>query len=339
MKNWWKILGVLLVVYVYVGGLTTPLTPGLMKAKVMLQDSLTTSVKITAYNTHFTSNSNTYFITDDEGSQKLNAQSAEVVDDETVILTFDNVEMSSAARALFIANDTDGRMSMVNAFQVFDAPTKNQLLSPLEEVTEQRKSFGFPFREMLFETIRNLLFHVPMWFSMMFLMGISLFYSIKFLNKEDIYADAKASSAAKIAMFFAVLGLVTGSIWARFTWGAWWVLNDNKLNGAAITFLIYAAYFVLRAATEDPLKRARLAGVYNIFAFVMMLVFIMVLPRVTDTLHPGNGGNPAFSQYDLDSSLRVFFYPAVIGWIIIGVWMYQLKNKKEIKELEIYNEA
>lgn len=339
MKNWWKILGVLLVVYVYIGGLTTPLNPGLMSVKQLAADSLMTKIELTAYNTHFTAGKNDAFITDDEGVNRLNARSIDVLNDQQLVLVFDKVQMSSAARALFVNNDMDGRMSIVNAFQVFDAPSKPELLSNLQSDEEFRKSFGFPFREMLFETIRNLLFHVPMWFTMMFLMGMSLVFSIQFLSKENINKDAAAASAAKIALFFATLGLITGSLWARFTWGAWWVLSDVKLNGAAVTFLIYAAYFVLRAATEDPIKRARLAGVYNIFAFVMMLVFIMVLPRVTDTLHPGNGGNPAFSKYDLDSSLRMFFYPAVIGWIIIGVWMYQLKNKVEQKKLEIYNEA
>ena len=74
----------------------------------------------------------------------------------------------------------------------------------------------------------------------------------------------------------------------------------------------------------DPHKRARLAAIYNIFAYVLTMVSLMVLPRLTDSLHPGNGGNPAFSQYDLDSSLRAVFYPAVLGWILLGVWAYAL---------------
>ena len=58
-------------------------------------------------------------------------------------------------------------------------------------------------------------------------------------------------------------------------------------------------------------------AIYNIIAFVMMIVFIGVLPRMTDSLHPGNGGNPAFGNYDLDSNMRMVFYPAVIGWILM----------------------
>jgi len=106
--------------------------------------------------------------------------------------------------------------------------------------------------------------------------------------------------------------------------GAFWT-NDPKLNGTAVAILIYLAYFVLRSSVEDPEKRARLAGTYNVFAFVLMIVFIGVLPRMTDSLHPGNGGNPAFGSYDLDSGMRAVFYPAVFGWIGIGLWVVELR--------------
>ncbi len=124
--------------------------------------------------------------------------------------------------------------------------------------------------------------------------------------------------------FMATLGLITGTLWARFTWGAFWV-NDPKLNGTAVTMLIYLAYFVLRGSVEDPMKRGRLSAVYNVFAFVMMIVFIGILPRMTDSLHPGNGGNPGFGGYDLNSGMRMVFYPAVIGWTLIAVWITNIR--------------
>ena len=100
-----------------------------------------------------------------------------------------------------------------------------------------------------------------------------------------------------------LLGLTTGMIWAQFTWGAFWV-NDPKLNGTAVTLLIYLAYFILRNSIENQDSKARISAIYNIIAFVMMIVFIGVLPRITDSLHPGNGGNPAFGNYDLDSNMH-----------------------------------
>lgn len=180
---------------------------------------------------------------------------------------------------------------------------------------------------ILNETIRNLYFHVPMWFTMIALMAVSLKHSLASLRKPGLAAlelDRKAQLAAEVALVFAALGLFTGMLWARFTWGAFWT-NDPKLNGTAAAILIYLAYFVLRSSVEDPEKRARLAGAYNVFAFVLMIVFIGVLPRMTDSLHPGNGGNPAFGSYDLDSAMRAVFYPAVFGWIGIGLWVVELR--------------
>jgi heme exporter protein C len=180
-----------------------------------------------------------------------------------------------------------------------------------------------PRLNVLNETIRNLYFHVSMWFAMVFMLLMSMIRSIQYLGQSNRQADVSSRLYAVTGMFFGAAGLFTGMIWAKFTWGAYWV-NDPKLNGTAVTMLIYFAYFVLRSSVDDTEKRGRLAGVYNIFAFVMMIVFIGVLPRLTDSLHPGNGGNPAFSNYDLDSNMRLVFYPAVIGWILIGVWLTQL---------------
>jgi heme exporter protein C len=181
-----------------------------------------------------------------------------------------------------------------------------------------------PAMAILNESIRNLYFHVTMWFAMMILLIVSLVNSIKYLGSFDLQSDIVAEESARVAMMFGVLGLLTGMVWARYTWGAWWV-NDVQLNGAAGTMLVYAAYFILRGSMEDEQKRARVSAVYSIFAFAMMIVFIVVLPRMTDSLHPGKGGNPGFSSYDLDHRLRLVFYPAILGWTLLGVWIMQLR--------------
>lgn len=184
-----------------------------------------------------------------------------------------------------------------------------------------------PRLDILNETIRNVYYHVPIWFAMLFLMAVSFWQSLLALQKNDISNDTKAYNAAVVGFFFSLPGLATGCMWAKYTWGTWWTFQDPKLNGVAISILIYLAYFVLRLSIEDEQKRARISAVYNIFAFVMMNVFIMVLPRLTDSLHPGNGGNPAFGKYDLDNNMRMVFYPAVIGWILFSYWLLEIKNR------------
>lgn len=184
-----------------------------------------------------------------------------------------------------------------------------------------------PRLDILNETIRNVYYHVPIWFAMLFMMTVSLFYSIKTLGNTSALNDSKAYDAALVGFFFSLPGITTGSIWAKYTWGTWWTFQDPKLNGVAISILIYTAYFILRSSVDDEQKKAKISAVYNIFAFVMMNVFIMVLPRLTDSLHPGNGGNPAFAKYDMDNGMRMIFYPAVIGWILFSFWLFEIKNR------------
>ena len=108
-----------------------------------------------------------------------------------------------------------------------------------------------PALPILHETIRNLFFHVTMWFGMMILMLVSLIYSIKFLSSSKESHDVVAGEAANVGMLFGGMGLATGMVWAYYTWGDWWV-NDPKLNGAAVTMLVYLAYFVLRGSLKEP---------------------------------------------------------------------------------------
>jgi heme exporter protein C len=162
---------------------------------------------------------------------------------------------------------------------------------------------------------------------MLFMMSVSIWYAVKYLLSSNEVDEIKSFNSAKVGFFFSIPGMITGSFWAKYTWGTYWTFNDPKLNGVAIGVLIYLAYFILRSSVTDELKRARISAVYNIFAYVMLIVFIMVLPRMTDSLHPGNGGNPAFGKYDLDNNMRMVFYPAIIGWIALSWWMFDIKNR------------
>jgi len=181
-----------------------------------------------------------------------------------------------------------------------------------------------PHLPILHESIRNLYFHVPMWFSMVILYLVSVIYSVKYLSSGNENHDLKSVEFVNAGIVFGFLGLATGMIWGNFTWGSPWP-NDPKMNSSAISTLMYLAYIVLRNSLEEEQKRAKISAVYNIFAFPIMIVLLFILPRMTDSLHPGNGGNPGFSSYDLDSRMRGVFYPACLGWILLGVWIADLQ--------------
>ncbi|MBA3829743.1 MAG: cytochrome c biogenesis protein CcsA [Taibaiella sp.] len=193
-----------------------------------------------------------------------------------------------------------------------------------------------PRKDILNETIRNLYFHVPMWFTMILLFGGAFGYSIKYLRTGNLKDDLYAVSFTTIGILFSILGMLTGMEWAKYTWGAAWS-NDPKELATALSMLIYFAYMVLRNGLKDEEKRAKISSVYNVFAFAIMIPLIFVLPRLVDSLHPGNGGNPAFSKYDLDSHMRLIFYPAVISWFLLGLWITSLRVRYSIVRFEREN--
>lgn len=182
-----------------------------------------------------------------------------------------------------------------------------------------------PAKPIINETIRNLYFHVAMWMAMMVFFIVSFIYSIKYLRGGKLQHDVYASEFANSGILFGMLGLITGAIWANYTWGKPWS-NDIKQIGAAIALLIYLAYLVLRNSITDIDKRARVGAVYNIFAFFMLFPTIWIIPRLVDSLHPGGAGNPAFNTEDIDSRMRIIFWPgAVPGWTLLGLWITTLR--------------
>lgn len=183
-----------------------------------------------------------------------------------------------------------------------------------------------PRLNILNETVRAIYFHVPMWFGMVFLFGVSLFFAIQYLRRPTVENDRRSSEYANVGVAFGILGMLTGMLWATYTWGSPWH-GDPKQNGAAIALLVYFAYFVLRGSVDNQEQKARLSAVYNIFAFAAMIPLIFIIPRLQDSLHPGSGGNPGFNVYDLDNRMRLIFYPAIIGWILIGLWIADLRTR------------
>jgi len=181
------------------------------------------------------------------------------------------------------------------------------------------------------------------------LFTISFVYSVKYLSGFQYRNDIIASHFATVGSLFGILGYLTGFLWVSVTWvtdqgqsfGS--VLKEPKLIGAAIALLIYGAYFVLRGSFMDIDKRARVSAVYNIFAFVMLFPSIWIIPRLVGSLHPGapgsDSGNPALDKNQLDATMRMVFYPAVIGWTLLGVWIATLKIRISfINDKKLLNE-
>ncbi len=198
-----------------------------------------------------------------------------------------------------------------------------------------------PRIQILEHTARNLYFHVPMWFTLMAAVTFSAYHSIRFLQTGNLVRDVRAREAALVGIVFGILGLLTGMVWARFTWyqgtNIWWNF-DPKQTMAAVQLLIYGAYFVLRSAIEEPQKRGRIAAVYNLFALVTVPFLLFILPRQAPSLHPGADGNPAFSDFTAPE-MRWVLYPAFIAFIGLFWVLYTQRVRFSLIKLRLHGDS
>lgn len=339
---WWKALGALIFIYVLIGGMTIPLKSGILYTSPSSAKCGTTfDMQVTGYNTHLTSAKNIRAWLKADSLHAIQATNIKVIDDMLSIVTFNIPEALPAPEkvqplTLIMDNEVDGPYVQPNAVFVTmaDSVSANGDLWKSSGLGNFNKvdAFVFPYRNILHETIRNIFFHVALWFSMFILLLIGLYHAILYLMTKNYDHDIRSASYTKVAVLYGILGLITGSVWAKFTWNTFWT-EDVKLNMTAVTILIYLAYLVLRSTFSDTDRRAKMSSAYNIFAFIAMIPLLFVIPRMTDSLHPGNGGNPALGGEDLDHTLRMFFYPSIIALTIIGIWMSQLAIRYErIKE-------
>lgn len=333
MSNWnvrWKFGGILLLAYVIVRGFGTPLQPGLVEASPNRLAPGHATLELTAVGQPFAQEGATpdgFSLVLRSGQDLIATQLTAVGPHGVSAAALIPDQVPSSALDAFLFTPESGTLFLGNAFFVEGAgvgPVPESFATAAPEDIAPQLGFSFPYQPNIVESIRNLLWHVPMWFAMFFVMGIGFVASLGQLRTGDVRWDHRAEAAVRTGLVFGLLGLATGSLWARWTWGAWWV-SDPQLNGALVTVLLYTGYLILRAAMGDDERVGRLAAVYNVFAFVMLVILLMVLPRYTESLHPGKDGNPGFNSYDLDNSLRAVFYPAVIGWGALCYWMYTLR--------------
>ena len=343
-SNWWKFLGVALLVYSFIVGMLVPLKPGIMQVSPSsFKTGDLATLEVVGYNTFYQKSGEQRAWLKLDNDHQLAAQSIEVKGEREMTISFQLPpdlpgEDKVMDAALIIDNAIDGASVLPSAIFITrnspsTSPTvwQNDLIAQLHE----KSGMTYPYRNILAETIRNTYYHVPYWFAMMIIFIIAMVYSWKYLQSTDPQYDRKAAAFTSVGILYGILGLITGAIWAKHTWGSYWSF-DIKQNMAAIAMLVYLAYFVLRSSFEDEEKRARVSGVYNIFAFSSLIPLLFVIPRLTDSLHPGSGGNPGFGGDDLDNTMRMVLYPAVIGWLLLGCWMANLLHRMEALKEKIY---
>jgi heme exporter protein C len=181
------------------------------------------------------------------------------------------------------------------------------------------------------EASRVFYYHIPQAWICVLAFLMSMIYSIRFLKTRDISLDDRAAEAARLGFVFCVLATVTGSIFAKVTWGSFWNW-DPRETSVFILLLIYGAYFALRGAVEVEERRATLAAVYSIFAFITVPFLIFVVPRITPSLHPEDSVITENMKFTMGASVRMIFFSSLAVFTIIYFWMFNLA--KRVRRME-----
>jgi heme exporter protein C len=146
---------------------------------------------------------------------------------------------------------------------------------------------------------------------------------IVYLVTHDLKWDRVEAAAVEVSLVFFFITIVLGSIWARPAWNTWWTW-DPRLTTAAITELIYIAYFMLRQGIDDPDRRARFGAVYTILGGISAPITFMVI-RLFRTIHPvviGNQSAAAQGGFDMTSGMKVAFFFALFAFTVIFVDLF-----------------
>jgi heme exporter protein C len=128
--------------------------------------------------------------------------------------------------------------------------------------------------------------HVPLAIVALFGFVAGGVYGIKYLRSGDRLHDLRSYVAIHLSLILAVGALVTGSIWARGSWGVWWTWDEPTLVSFLIVFLLYACYQPLRFSIEDPERQARYAAVFAIIAGAFVPLNFMAVRMAESLVHP-----------------------------------------------------
>lgn len=168
-------------------------------------------------------------------------------------------------------------------------------------------------------------------------------FSVVYLIKKDLKWDRLQVAAIEVSMVFFLITIVLGSIWARPAWNTWWTW-DPRLTTAAVTELIYIAYFMLRQGIDDPDRRARFGAVYALLGGISAPITFFAI-RLFRTIHPvviGGANAAAQGGFNMTADMKVAFFFGLFAFTVIFVDLFwnrvrlgDLQDKVEQLKLKV----
>ena len=171
-------------------------------------------------------------------------------------------------------------------------------------------------------------FHAPCAWLASLALGVAAVYAILTLRATlpmvFVEADFKCAAAMELGFLFALLATITGSIFAKLQWNAYWIWTEPRMISILVVLLIFAAYLVLRGSVQEPEKRGRLTAVYTLVSLVPGLFLIWVVPRIVETLHEGPNNTFISGKTSIGFKLAMFAL-AMPAFTALFVWLLQLR--------------
>ena len=183
--------------------------------------------------------------------------------------------------------------------------------------------------------------HVPIALTAYAMFGWGAWKALRLLWKREERYDLESYTAVHMGVIFGVLTLVSGSIWARASWGVWWDWRDNQLVLFLILFLFYSAYFMLRYSLAPGASRANISAVYALFGVVLIPVSFLAIRLAESFLHPGPVVLTRDVGENVPGSMLLTFCVCLAGMLALAAALYrsELLGKRVDARLRELREA
>ena len=191
--------------------------------------------------------------------------------------------------------------------------------------------FVVPPAEGLGYYVRLAFLHIPVAWVAVLAFLISAYEGGRFLRSGEFVADAKSAAAAQLGFIFVILATVSGAVFSKLTWGAYWNW-DPRQTTIFVLLLIYGAYLTLRGAMPAGRRRAKVAAVYALFSFLTVPFLVFIIPRLYFSLHPSpllNGSGLA-----MDTIMLAVLMAALADVTGIFYWLFRRQTKRLLAEGE-----
>lgn len=179
-----------------------------------------------------------------------------------------------------------------------------------------------PPAEGLGYLVRIIYFHVPTAWLSVAAFFTSAYFAAKYLKRQDLESDKMSAKAARIGFVCVLLSTISGAIFSKLTWGAYWNW-DPRQTTIFVLILIYGAYLTLRMAVNEINTRAKVSAVYSLLSVLTVPFLVFILPRMYFSLHPSIVNS---SGIDMDSTMLAVLFAALLDATLI--FIYLMKNRE-----------